>query len=299
MKWLVDTLGFEELQRRIFKVRHFLLASSTWPGGIPAEVEKAGDAPAGRAADVEATPIGQGTPVTLRRRRRLRALGGRQRRPRRRQGHRVGLSPTPTSATSPPPSSAAWPRSSASSAPRCASPTARTSCSAASPSASCRRSSTASTPSAWPTPGAELVRDVVACPGADTCNLAVTQSRGLADAIGHRPRGRRPGRGRRAAHQHLRAAPTPAASTTSPTSASSAPSAGPTASPLPATRCCSAATSARRRSTSARRPCACRPRTRPRPWCGSCAGSPTSARRARRSGAGSTAPAAPRRSARR
>jgi sulfite reductase beta subunit-like hemoprotein len=33
-------------------------------------------------------------------------------------------------------------------------------------------------------PGAELVRDVVACPGADTCNLAVTQSRGLAAAIG-------------------------------------------------------------------------------------------------------------------
>lgn len=35
-------------------------------------------------------------------------------------------------------------------------------------------------------PGAELARDVVACPGADTCNLAVTQSRGLADAIGAR-----------------------------------------------------------------------------------------------------------------
>ncbi|HKY13545.1 MAG TPA: hypothetical protein VJM33_01380, partial [Microthrixaceae bacterium] len=32
--------------------------------------------------------------------------------------------------------------------------------------------------------GAELSRDVVACPGADTCNLAVTQSRGLAAAIG-------------------------------------------------------------------------------------------------------------------
>src|SRR6185503_3865725 len=31
---------------------------------------------------------------------------------------------------------------------------------------------------------AELVRDVVSCPGADTCNLAVTQSRGLAAAIG-------------------------------------------------------------------------------------------------------------------
>jgi sulfite reductase beta subunit-like hemoprotein len=33
-------------------------------------------------------------------------------------------------------------------------------------------------------PGAELARDVVACPGADTCNLAVTQSRGLAVEIG-------------------------------------------------------------------------------------------------------------------
>jgi sulfite reductase beta subunit-like hemoprotein len=32
--------------------------------------------------------------------------------------------------------------------------------------------------------GAELVRDVVSCPGADTCNLAVTQSRGLAADIG-------------------------------------------------------------------------------------------------------------------
>jgi sulfite reductase beta subunit-like hemoprotein len=35
-------------------------------------------------------------------------------------------------------------------------------------------------------PGAELVRDVVTCPGADTCNLAVTQSRGLGAAIGDR-----------------------------------------------------------------------------------------------------------------
>jgi sulfite reductase beta subunit-like hemoprotein len=33
-------------------------------------------------------------------------------------------------------------------------------------------------------PGAELARDVVSCPGADTCTLAVTQSRGLADAVG-------------------------------------------------------------------------------------------------------------------
>jgi sulfite reductase beta subunit-like hemoprotein len=32
--------------------------------------------------------------------------------------------------------------------------------------------------------GAELARDVVSCPGADTCNIAVTQSRGLAADIG-------------------------------------------------------------------------------------------------------------------
>jgi len=35
-------------------------------------------------------------------------------------------------------------------------------------------------------PGAELARDVVACPGSDTCNIAVTQSRGLAKAIGEK-----------------------------------------------------------------------------------------------------------------
>ena len=78
-------------------------------------------------------------------------------------------------------------------------------------------------------PGAELARDVVACPGADTCNLAVTQSRGLADAIGDRARGGRAWPRSAASASTSRAAPTPAASTTSPTSASSAPSAGPTA----------------------------------------------------------------------
>ena len=66
MKWLVDTLGFEELQERIFAIRKFLLASSTWPGGIPAEVEKHGDAPAGVAVGVVPTAIGQGTPVAIR-----------------------------------------------------------------------------------------------------------------------------------------------------------------------------------------------------------------------------------------
>ena len=81
-------------------------------------------------------------------------------------------------------------------------------------------------------PGAELARDVVACPGADTCNLAVTQSRGW-PTTSARP-SRRPAWPTSAASASTSpAAPTAAASTTSPTSGSSAPSAGPTASPPP------------------------------------------------------------------
>ncbi len=53
-------------------------------------------------------------------------------------------------------------------------------------------------------PGAELARDVVSCPGADTCNLAVTQSRGLADDIGKALEQAGPGRRRRRADEHLR-----------------------------------------------------------------------------------------------
>ncbi|MCB0964251.1 MAG: hypothetical protein KDA98_13290, partial [Acidimicrobiales bacterium] len=32
MKWVVQTLGWEETQRRIVKERKFLLASNSWPG---------------------------------------------------------------------------------------------------------------------------------------------------------------------------------------------------------------------------------------------------------------------------
>src|ERR1041385_6123453 len=45
MKGLVDTLGIDELRRRIQKERKTLLASSTWPGGIPEAVRLHGDAP--------------------------------------------------------------------------------------------------------------------------------------------------------------------------------------------------------------------------------------------------------------
>ncbi|MGH8992213.1 MAG: nitrite/sulfite reductase, partial [Acidimicrobiia bacterium] len=49
MKWLVDTLGIDELRRRILKERSHLVAAAGWPGGIPPAVAEAGDLPAGLA----------------------------------------------------------------------------------------------------------------------------------------------------------------------------------------------------------------------------------------------------------
>ncbi|MBV8951894.1 MAG: nitrite/sulfite reductase, partial [Actinobacteria bacterium] len=67
MKWLVDQLGIDELRRRIFKERRFLRASSTWPGGVPTTVRERGDAPAGVGTDVSADGgIPGGVPVLLR-----------------------------------------------------------------------------------------------------------------------------------------------------------------------------------------------------------------------------------------
>ncbi len=184
MKWLVDTLGFDELQERIFAVRKFLLASSTWPGGIPAEVEKHGDAPAGVAVGVVPTAIGQGTPVAIRGTRpyerweqanvvrgvakgtvsanvyshlgdvtseQFRALATIQR--------DLGLEVRITNRQN---------------------FVFRGLTENQLPTLYARLESLG-----MAEPGAELSRDVVACPGADTCNLAVTQSRGLADAIGN------------------------------------------------------------------------------------------------------------------
>ena len=183
MKWLVDTMGWEELQARIFKERKILVASSSWPGGIPEAVLKAGDAPAGLGAGVVPTPMGQGTPVTLRRRDafsawddanvvrgvakgtvsaiayarlgditadQFRALASVQRElgAEVRVTNRQNLAFRGLSESQLP---VLFERLSA---------------------------------IGMAEPGAELARDVVSCPGADTCNLAVTQSRGLADAIG-------------------------------------------------------------------------------------------------------------------
>ena len=156
MKWLVDTMGWDELQARVLKERRFLLASSSWPGGIPAIVDKHGDAPAGVANGATPTPMGQGTPVAIRCVRSATALGRRQRRPRASPRAPCRPTPGPASATSPPTSSARWPASSASSAPRCGSPTARTSSSGASPSPSCPRLHDRLDAIGMAEPGAEL-----------------------------------------------------------------------------------------------------------------------------------------------
>lgn len=183
MKWLVDSMGFEELQRRIFATRKLLPASSSWPGGIPEAVRKQGDEPAGVAAGVTPTPVGQGVPVSIRATApyerweqanvvrgaakgtvsayawarlgdittaQFRALASIQR--------ELGLEVRLTNRQN-----VVYRGLTESQLPVLHERLAA---------------------SGMAEPGAELSRDVVACPGADTCNLAVTQSRGLADAIG-------------------------------------------------------------------------------------------------------------------
>ena len=183
LKWVVDQLGIDEVRRRVLKVRHTLPASSSWPGGIPAIVAKAGDAPAGRSSTTEATAVGQGVAVSLTPRdpyeRWLAASVVR------------GAANNTVSAVA----YAALGDVTAAQFRALASIQREL-------GADVRLSNRQNvvfrglTEAQLPTlyarleaigmarPGAELVRDVVACPGADTCNIAVTQSRGLAKAIG-------------------------------------------------------------------------------------------------------------------
>ena len=180
MKWLVDTMGVDELRTRILKERKFLVASSTWPGGIPDEVARLGDEPAGVVTSGEVTRVG--TPVTLTRldpyHRWLDANVVR------------GVANGTVSAFVHAPlgditsdqfrALAALQREL-----RC---TVRVS----NRQNVVLRDLTEDQLEGiyaklveldMARPGAELARDVVSCPGTDTCNLAVTQSRGLATAI--------------------------------------------------------------------------------------------------------------------
>jgi sulfite reductase beta subunit-like hemoprotein len=175
-------MGIDELRERIIKERKFLLASATWPGGVPAVVREHGDAPAGVSTTVSPTPIGHGVPVSVRR-------SGKEGRWEDANVVR-GVAKGTVSAYA-------------------YAPLGDITTEQFRALASIQRELGADvrvtnrqnlvyrdlTEEQLPTlfarldaigmaePGAELVRDVVACPGADTCNLAVTQSRGLADDI--------------------------------------------------------------------------------------------------------------------
>ena len=182
MKGLVDTLGFEELQRRIVTSRKFLLASSSWPGGIPTQVAEAGDAPAG-AGTGPVTALGQGVPVTL---------TGSTAFARWEQANVVRGAANGTV------SAMAWSRLGDVTAEQfrgLAALVRDLDCEIRITNRQnfvLRRLAESDLRTVFERldaigmaePGAELSRDVVACPGADTCNLAVTQSRGLASAIG-------------------------------------------------------------------------------------------------------------------
>ncbi len=186
MKWLQDKLGLDELRRQIFKERRLLPASATWPGGIPDVVRERGDAPAGTGTDP--TPVG--VPVTLRL-----APGD----PRRRwETANVvrGAAKGTVSAI------AYCPLGDVTSAQFIGLAALFRSLGGPEAGVTLRVTNrqnvvlrglkeeqldevyAALDELGMSAPGAELARDVVACPGADTCNLAVTQSRGLADDIG-------------------------------------------------------------------------------------------------------------------
>ena len=163
--------------------RKLLPASSTWPGGIPTVVTEWGDEPAGVADGVTPTAMGQGTPVTLG------ALS---------DYDRWVEANVVRGAANGTVSAYAWCelgdvtsgqfRAVASMVREFDVDVRVTN----RQNLVLRDLSEAQLPDLYgrlvaagmARPGAELSRDVVACPGADTCNLAVTQSRGLASAIG-------------------------------------------------------------------------------------------------------------------
>lgn len=183
LKWVLDRLGIDELRRRILRERSSLVASSSWPGGIPAVVEANGDEPAG--IDLAQTPTAVGIPVTLRttdstpydRWRSTNVV--------------VGVAKGSVSAV-------AYARLGDIRADQFRELAAITRDLGADTRVTNRQNLVfrGIDENALPElhrrltaidmaePGAELARDVVSCPGADTCNLAVTQSRGLADAVG-------------------------------------------------------------------------------------------------------------------
>jgi sulfite reductase (ferredoxin) len=190
LKWLVDTMGIEELRERVIKERKFLPASATYPGGVPAIVQEQGDEPAGIGTAVSAdgglTRVmgSNATPVEFRnlspRQRwdtanvvrgrangtvsayaycRLGDITGDQFRGLAQIQRDFGVEVRITNRQN---------------------FVLRGLTDEQLPELHARLDALGMAEA-----GAELARDVVSCPGADTCNLAVTQSRGLANDIGN------------------------------------------------------------------------------------------------------------------
>jgi len=185
LKWVVDQIGIDEVRRRVIKIRHTLPASSTWPGGIPPEVTAAGDTPAGMATSGEVSEVGQGVSVTLRssdpfaRWEQASVIRG------------AGKGTVSAVAYAALGDITAAQFASLANIQRALGADVRLSNRQNVVFRNLQESQLRDLfdrldEIGMARPGAELARDVVACPGADTCNIAVTQSRGLAKAIGER-----------------------------------------------------------------------------------------------------------------
>jgi sulfite reductase beta subunit-like hemoprotein len=181
MKWLLDTMGIDQLRQRILKERRFLRASVTFQSGLPAAVKRLGDEPAGMTTALDVTPIGA-VPVTI-----------------------LAFDPYKR-----------WEQANVVRGITRGTVSAYAHCTLGDVTGAqfhgvadiardleldvrvtnrqnfvFRELRDDQLPELYKRlaaldmhrPGAELSRDVVSCPGADTCNLAVTQSRGLADDI--------------------------------------------------------------------------------------------------------------------
>ena len=185
MKWVVDQLGIDEVRRRVIKIRHTLPASSSWPGGIPAEVRHAGDTPAGRMTEGEVSQVGQSTLINFtssdpfRRWENASVIRGAA------NGTVSAIAYAPLGDIT-----ASQFRALANIQRHFKSDVRLSNRQnvvfrSLQPS-QMRELYDMLDAIGMAQPGAELARDVVACPGADTCNIAVTQSRGLAKAIGEK-----------------------------------------------------------------------------------------------------------------
>jgi len=182
MKWLLDTMGIDELRQRILKERKFLRASTTYQRGIPDTVQKMGDEPAGMSTASDPTPLGA-VPVSIL------AFDPYKRWEQANVVRGIVRGTVSAYAHSPLGDITTEQFHGLAEIVRDFEADVRVT---NRQNLVLRELREEQLPELYERlrtldmhrPGAELARDVVSCPGADTCNLAVTQSRGLASDIG-------------------------------------------------------------------------------------------------------------------